>query len=376
MSDLSRRRALATGVTAALTLGALAGGTAAASAHPGRPSKPAHSAKPAAHHAIPFTAATVTQQANGSFTLSWTSAPGVGRVSVYAGRDQQHIARVHAVATGRGTATVTVPSPGTADRWWFELVPDHGQPLTLADRSLHLASAPNFRDAGGYRTTDGQWVRMGVLYRSGDLSTLTDADLATLHRLGIRTDIDLRTSTERSTAPDRLPAGTRYVVADVLGDALSGALPTTEDAAVQMMTEGERTMVSGDNAKKAYTTLVDATVNPRDAAVVYHCTAGKDRTGWASATLLTALGVPRATVMQDYLASNTYRAAENAAALAQLPEAMRPAYKALLDVRPEYLNAGFGEVAQKYGSFDRYLDKALGFDSRDVRDLRRQLLVG
>ncbi|MFI0941256.1 tyrosine-protein phosphatase [Streptomyces sp. NPDC021020] len=375
MSDLSRRRVLATGVTAALTLGALATGTAAASAHSAHPSKPGHST-PAAHHAIPFTAATVTQQANGSFSISWTSAPGVGRVSVYAGRDQQHIAHGHALATGRGTATVTVPSPGTADRWWFELVPDHGQPLTIADRSLHLASAPNFRDAGGYRTTDGQWVRMGVLYRSGDLSALTDADLATLHRLGIRTDIDLRTATERGTAPDRLPSGTRYVVADVLGDALSGALPTTEDAAEQMMTEGERTMVSGDNAKKAYTTLVDAAADPRAAAVVYHCTAGKDRTGWASATLLTALGVPRATVVQDYLASNTYRAAENAAALAQLPEAMRPAYKALLDVRPEYLNAGFDEVARKYGSFDRYLDAALGFDSRDVRELRRRLLVG
>lgn len=379
MSDLSRRRVLATGVTAALTLGALVGGTAAAGA-----AAPRHPSvrQPAAHHAIPFTSAAVTQQADGSFRITWAAAPGVRRVTVYAGRDQRHIAHGHPVAVSRGSAGVTVPSPGTADRWWFELVPDHGEPLTLADRSLHLASAPNFRDAGGYRTADGQWVRMGVLYRSGDLSKLTDADLAKLHRLGLRTDVDLRTAQERSDAPDRLPAGTTYVVADVLGDlggfggAAGGALPTTEEGAVRMMEQGEQTMVTGDTARQAYAALADAAGDPRGAALVYHCTAGKDRTGWASAVLLTALGVPRATVMDDYLASNTYRAEENAAALAQLPEAMRPAYKALLDVRPEYLNAGFDQVAASYGSFDRYLDKALGLNAKDVRDLRGDLLVG
>ncbi|WP_377271258.1 tyrosine-protein phosphatase [Peterkaempfera sp. SMS 1(5)a] len=370
------RRLAAACLTGALALGASAAAAVPAAAAPGHsPASSAAHRHPATAHAIPFTAATVTQQADGSFTLSW-SAPGVRHVTVYAGRDQQHIQRRHAVAGGSGTTTVTVSGLGAADRWWFELVPDRGEPLTLADRSLHLASAPNFRDAGGYRTADGQWVRMGVLYRSGDLGKLSDADLAELRRLGVRTDIDFRTASERSASPDRVPAGARYVVADVLGDSLTSSLPATEAAGSQMMQDIERVMVSGDSAQQAYRALFDAAADHGADAVVYHCTAGKDRTGWASAALLTALGVPRETVMQDYLASNTYRAAENAAALAQLPEAMRPAYKALLDVRPEYLNAGFDEVSSTYGSFGDYLRQGLGLGQNELRDLRKQLLVG
>ncbi|WP_405009062.1 tyrosine-protein phosphatase [Kitasatospora sp. NBC_01539] len=367
------RRLVTAGLAGALALGTMAGTASvadAATAHPAAAHGPARSAQ-----AIPFTAATVTRQADGSFTVAW-SAPGVRHVTVLAGRDPQHIDRRHAVATGRGSDTATITGLGSADRWWFEIVPDHGASLTLADRSLHLASAPNFRDAGGYRTSGGHWVRMGVLYRSGDLARLTDADLATLRRLGIRTDIDLRTASERAASPDRVPTGTTYVVADVLGSGIAGSLPATEAAAVQMMEDVERTMVSSDSGRAAYTTLVGAAADRGAAAVLYHCTAGKDRTGWASAAVLTALGVPRATVNADYLASNTYRAAENAAALQQVPASMRPAYQALLDVRPSYLDAGFAEVTRVYGSFDGYLRTGLGLDARDLRDLRRQLLVG
>ncbi|MFD3489810.1 tyrosine-protein phosphatase [Streptomyces sp. NPDC058690] len=373
----SRKRLLATaGVTGALTLGVITSGVLANATATAAPAPAAQLRHPLAANVIPFRDATVTQQADGSFTVSW-AAPGVRHVAVYAGRDQGHIAHRNAVAVGGGTATVTVPAMGAADRWWFELVPDRGESLTVADRSLHLTSAPNFRDAGGYRTADGQWVRMGVLYRSEDMGRLTDADLAKLQRLGIRTDIDFRTAGERTASPDRLPAGTRYVAADVLGD-ISGisGLPATEEAGSQMMQDLERVMVSSENAKQAYATLFDTAADRHSAAVVYHCTAGKDRTGWGSAALLTALGVPRETVMQDYLASNVYRADANAAAIAQLPESMRPAYKAVLDVRPEYLNAGFDEVAKKYGNFDDYLQQALGLNGRDLHDLRKRLLVG
>ncbi|MGW2542239.1 tyrosine-protein phosphatase [Kitasatospora sp. NPDC001574] len=281
------------------------------------------------------------------------------------------------MAGGGGSATVTVTGLPAADRWYFELVPDRGAPLVIADRSLHLASAPNFRDAGGYRTTDGRWVRTGVVYRSGDLSRLTDQDLAKLRRLGIRTVFDLRTPAEQKAAPDRLPAGATAVSANVLGAADTGAFDvTTPQAAVRAMVDAERTMVSADSARTAYRSVLDSLVERDDEGILFHCTAGKDRTGWASAALLTALGVPRETVEADYLASNTYRAAEIAATLAQLPPAYQAVYRPLLDVRPEYLNAGFDEVRQRFGSFDGYLRSGLGLDQRDLRDLRSQLLVG
>ncbi|WP_436529810.1 tyrosine-protein phosphatase [Actinoplanes sp. HUAS TT8] len=331
-------------------------------------------------HRIPFTAATVTQNADGTFTITW-SAPGARNVTIYAGKAQDRIEHHKPVARGGEKATVTVKNLGEADRWWFELVPDRGESLTLADRSLHLASAPNFRDAGGYRTADGRWVRMGVIYRSNSLAALTGADVAELRRLGIRTDIDFRTPSEIATGADRIPAGVTYLNLNVIGTSdASGGLGTidltTEAGGVAMMVAGEKAFVSSDSGRASYRTLFTTVADRTAADVLYHCTAGKDRTGWASAALLTALGVPRDTVLRDYLLSNDYNAAANAATLAQVPAVIRPGYKAVLDVREEYLQSGFDEVSAKYGSFDGYLRTGLGLSARDLRALRTQLLVG
>ncbi|GAA2104010.1 tyrosine-protein phosphatase [Kitasatospora saccharophila] len=364
MSSPRTRLIAAAALTAALTV------TVPALATPALAAPSANSAQHSAH-AIPFTAATAVQQADGSFALSWT-APGARHVTVYAGTDPEHVAHRRAVASGAGSATVTVSGLGAADRWYFELVPDRGAPLVVADRSLHLASAPNFRDLGGYRTADGRWVKLGQVYRSDDLSKLTDEDLAKLRRLGVRTVFDLRTPAERQAAPDRLPAGAKAITANVLGAADTGQFNVTSpQAAVDMMVLGERTMVSADSARAAYAQLLGAADDR--GAVLFHCTAGKDRTGWGAAALLTALGVPQETVRADYLASNTYRAQANAAALAQLPPAYQAVYQPLLDVRPEYLAAGFDEVKTRYGSFDAYLKKGLGVNAEQ---LRRNLLVG
>ncbi|WP_053927090.1 tyrosine-protein phosphatase [Streptomyces chattanoogensis] len=180
---------------------------------------PLASAAPPAVRRIPFTDATVTQHKDGSFTVSW-KAPGVGSVTVCAsGR---------AVAHDGSEATITVRGLPAVDRQWFRLIPDQGAPLTLADRSLRLEGAADLRDVGGYRTADGRWVRMGVLYRANDLHALTDADLAKLQRLGIRTDFDLRMPSARTKAPGRVPAGARYVVADAFDSCLRDGLSLSE----------------------------------------------------------------------------------------------------------------------------------------------------
>ncbi|WP_338699091.1 tyrosine-protein phosphatase [Streptomyces sp. Q6] len=356
--SLTSRQHLPTRVTvlsAAALLVALA--APAASAHPGG----------AAPARIPFTQATVTATATpGTYEIAW-QAPGVRHVTVEAGG--------RTVAGGGSAGRVTVTGlPAGADRQWFDLVPDHGRGLHLADRLVKLDGAVNFRDAGGYRTTDGHWVKMGEVYRSDSLDRLTDADLAKLRRLGIRTDYDLRMASERAAAPDRVPAGTTYVVADVLaGSGTFTAMPTTESEAVTMMTEGEKFMVSGDTAQAAYRQVFAGAVGGD--GVLFHCTAGKDRTGWANAALLTALGVPRETVMADYLASNDYRAAANAAALASMPPAQAKVYKPLLDVRAAYLNSGFDEVREKFSSFRTYEKRALGLSPAELRTLKAELLV-
>lgn len=317
---------------------------------------------------IPFTSAQVTDNGDGSYSLQWTAERAREVVVRAAGR---------VVAKGGGSGHATVRGLPAADRQWFDFTPDKGESLRLADRRIALRGAVNFRDAGGYRTADGHWVRMGEIYRSDALGQLTDADLRKLHRLGIKLDIDLRTDEERAAAPDRLPAGTRYTVANVLGASASGyELPKTAEAAAQMMVDGEKAMVTSKLARSAYTKLVSDVSAGRNHAALFHCSAGKDRTGWANAVLLTALGVPRSTVTSDYLASNIYRAQANTDALAALPPEQAAVMKPMLDVRTEYLNSGFDEVTATYGTFDKYLRSALGFDAGDVAKFRKQMLVG
>ncbi|KOV66304.1 tyrosine-protein phosphatase [Streptomyces sp. MMG1121] len=333
---------------------------------------PAAGHRPAAHHTaghrIPFTAATVTAGDDGSYRIVW-KAPGVRTVTIRANG--------HVVARGGAAGDVTVRGLPAADRQWFDLVPERGGSLRLADRLIKLDGAVNFRDAGGYRTQDGHWVKMGEIYRSDALNKLTDADLAKLHRLGIHAVYDLRTQSERTSGPDRVPAGAAYDVADVLaGSPAFSAMPTSADDAVKMMVDGEKFMVGGGTARAAYGAVYAGVADEGQHGLVYHCTAGKDRTGWSSAALLTALGVPRRTVMDDYLASNTYRAAANAATLAAMPPAQAEIYKPLLDVRPEYLDSGFDEVQAAYGSFGTYLRKGLGIDGHELRELKKELLVG
>ncbi|MFH7595845.1 tyrosine-protein phosphatase [Streptomyces racemochromogenes] len=326
---------------------------------------------PGRHHdrtSIPFTEATVTAAADGSYALAW-NAKGTGHVEIKA--DGKVVAR------GGARGRVTVRGLPAADRQWFDFKADHGQGLHLADRRIALEGTVNFRDVGGYRTTTGQWVKMGEVYRSDALDKLTENDRATLRRLRVKTVFDLRSQDERTKDADRLPDGARYVVADVFAG--SGAFrtpPTSPDEAVRAMIGAERSMVGGEGGRKAYAQVLDGVRDDRAHAVLFHCTAGKDRTGWADATLLTALGVPQETVLADYLASNDYRRAANDAILSHLPAPQAAVYKPLLDVRPEYLNAGYDEVKARYGTFDRYLKDGLGIDARELRELKRDLLVG
>ncbi|KWT58948.1 hypothetical protein ADL21_26120 [Streptomyces albus subsp. albus] len=349
----------AVGVTASF---ASAEPVAAPNAEAGRH---AAQALPAAR-GIPFTHATVARQQDGSFTVSW-KAPGAGSVTVYADGK--------VVAYGGAEATVTVRRLPAADRQWFRLVPDEGDPLTLADRSLHLEGAANFRDAGGYRTADGRWVKMGVLYRADALHQLTDADLAKLRRLGIRTDFDLRTPGERAKAPDRLPAGARYVVANVIGEEDSGELPPTAEASERLMAESYRQFIVRPSAAKAYRSLFRTAAEPGSYALLYHCSSGKDRTGWATAVLLMALGVDRETVMRDYLASNDYLAASNAAELAKQPPEIAARLKPVLETRAPYLNAAFDEIEARFGTFGAYLREGLGLNGQELERLRAALLT-
>lgn len=352
---------------------------------------------------IPFTEASataggVTHNTDGtqgnSYRVTW-SAPDAGTVHVYAGTDQARVGKTLLVGEGGEMGKLDLGMPpkdpnGKTLRWYFELTPDHGAPLVIAERSLMLASAPNFRDAGGYRTADGKWIRMGLLYRSDQLDRLSPEDLDTLHADGLHLVCDLRTDAERKQGMDKLPAGAQAMIADVAGGdgatngiakLLSGhgnpkqVLDNGKGA--QFMIDANRQFVEAPTAKAAYKALFERLADPKSLPATFHCTAGKDRTGWAQAIFLSIMGVPRATILQDYLLSNDYLKAKNDKMMAALKGRIDPSLiQPLMEVRPDYLQAGFDAAEKDYGSMDLYIRNGLGLSDATIQALRAEFLVG
>jgi protein-tyrosine phosphatase len=332
---------------------------------------------------IPFELATAQSSDEKTFLLSW-HATGVDGVRVFASENPEQFDLAHPVATGGagGQSVVHLQNPA---HWYFELVPDSGAPLTIAQRSLHLPHAVNFRDAGGYRTTDGHWVRMGLIYRSNALSGLTPVEVARLSGLGLKVVDDLRTAEERTRAPDPEVTGASHDVMDMLaGDSAvlhdmiaAKRAGNPQQAASQMLADIKeiyRDFVRLPSARISLRLFLIQLADRQNLPVAFHCTAGKDRTGWAQAVLLTILGVPRDKIMEDYLLTNA-SFADSAVAMGQriVPGIDAETARRLIAADPADLDAAFDEVRLRYGTFDNYLHKGLGLDDRTVAAIRTNL---
>ncbi|MYF51358.1 MAG: tyrosine-protein phosphatase [Gammaproteobacteria bacterium] len=256
-------------------------------------------------------------------------------------------------------------------------------------RLLPLEGGSNFRDLGGYRTADGQTVARGMLFRSGAMTGLTDADMAYLDGFGIKTIVDLRSNEEISLYPNHWAAKHRIEV--VTGDYSFAAMMSGEES-------GERPAMG-----ELYPRLLES-IGPQiknyfdealgeGAPMVVNCSAGQDRTGIVSALMLLLLGVPEPTVIEDYLLSTDFRrpaiedggvdlaeaAKTNAFAAMMLeyrkamPHPDRPNPLVTSDGVP-YLAFVIERIRDEYGSVEAYAEKELGINAQDLAALRRKYL--
>ena len=252
-------------------------------------------------------------------------------------------------------------------------------------RVLPLEGGQNFRDLGGYRTTDGRMVKWGVLMRSGAMSRLTEKDFAYLASLGLKTVVDFRDTRERTSEPVNWPADAKPQV-------------FTKDYALDngmFMNLLMKPGLSAEQAKQAmatfyrdvpnvfadqYRTLFDQLL-ASDGAVAFNCTAGKDRTGLAVALLHRLLGVHEDDVMADYLLTNA--AGDQKRRIAAAGDSIRERYGAqitdeaiemLMGVDAMYLDAATRSIVERFGTTERYAEEVLGVDAARRDALRARLL--
>ncbi|MBX9150202.1 tyrosine-protein phosphatase [Rhodococcus qingshengii] len=265
---------------------------------------------------------------------------------------------------------------------------ESAMPTHPLDRRVLLKSAPNFRDLGGIPVADGT-VRAGALYRSATLAKLDGDDLAAVADLDVRTVYDLRTAAERDGALDNLPDSTRTVWLDVLADNAQNASATgllmtdpvayaetiSDGRGIAQMEEANRNFVSLPSALDAYRTFyLDLIDEKRTGAALFHCTTGKDRTGWAATSFLLLLGADEADVRADYLETNTDLAPmtepilDFAASKGVDAEVLRP----LLGVRDSYFDAALDEMRTHFGTVEDYAINGLKLTAEQLTALRER----
>lgn len=243
-------------------------------------------------------------------------------------------------------------------------------------RALTLEGASNIRDLGGWPVANGGHVRFGRVFRSAALTGLTAADAATLAATGLRTVCDLRGGREAEEAPSAL-SGVKGVRVNPLPiEPTVGA--SLRDLVATRNATGESVMAVMRQAYVAYAlewphryrAMFALLLEDESVPLLLHCSAGKDRTGFGSALILTALGVPYEAVREDYLASNRLWRGDVA-----LAEGLPPRVaEVLLHVHPELLDAAFAAIREGYGTFERYAAVTLNMDAARLALLRGKMV--
>lgn len=245
-------------------------------------------------------------------------------------------------------------------------------------RVVKMEGAYNFRDTGGYTTTDGKEVILGKVFRSDAIDKLSDKDLKTFKDKRIVTVVDFRGVEEAKKAPDRLPQNTQYL----LSPAGSNNLPTVQDIAkmlkdknflLDMYGEGGLPYF-GERYRPLFVQLL--TLKP-DEALLFHCTGGRDRTGMASALFLKILGVPQDVIENDYLASNYYLSKNPTmkgmyAGLSKMSGMTEAEIRQHMELRPELIRNFFSAINKQYGSIENFFQLEMGIGPKEIEILKQK----
>lgn len=268
-------------------------------------------------------------------------------------------------------------------RPYFDVV-SGGDTSIIVNRSVDFKKTVNFRDIGGIKTMDGKTVRWGKIFRSDNLSKIKTREFDKFNDLHIKTVYDLRTKHEIEGKEDHLPAGVRYVHAPTVADnegqiaqlrakVIGGQINEEEARAQTLLFYKETVTVNLASLTPTLLQIINS-----DEPVLYHCSAGKDRTGIVSALILSILRVERETIVKEYLMSNYYRRVKTEKLLgkAKMAKVIKPkmdlkAIEVFMTVDESYIRAVFDVIDKEYGGIDEFIQNQLGID-----DAMRARIVG
>jgi len=290
-----------------------------------------------------------------------------------------------------GSGELRLPGLDPLVRHYVHLHHGHDPVAVAAERLVPLEGTLNFRDLGGYRTTAGRQVRWGRVFRSDALGKLTDADLTYLERLGVRLVCDFRDDQETERAPsrvpdhpdlriERFPIGAGGDTTDVSSqrEGLTDMVLAGSLGEVSAETLGDFYVGMLESRREPLVAVLERVADPANHPVVFHCTAGKDRTGVLAALLLAVLGVDEATILDDYELTDRYRTPHRIAEVAPRLAAAGvdlAKVRSLFSAERAVLARTLTTIDERYGSVPVFLTGTAGMDPATLDRLRDLLLV-
>jgi protein-tyrosine phosphatase len=314
--------------------------------------------------------------------LCWQPKDRKPTIAICSGlRQKDRMQKVPVDESGIGCVKITGLDP--ASRHYFHVKDEDGNRFMTAERRIPLEGAVNFRDIGGYKTIDGREVKWGKVFRSDGLARLTQLDHQTMMQMGIERVFDFRTKAEVAEAPDKLPED---------GSIVHVNLPVTHGKfdfvdAMARLKEGDSSWLTPDFMVNGYIRniedyagvwgeVINYIADPKDPAILFHCTGGKDRTGTCAALILLMLGVDEETVVKDHQLSNSYISGmlsginKLIASYGVDPDKLVPYLTAPLDC----IHALIEHICNHYGSASDYLPKKAGVKKETQALLKEKLL--
>lgn len=326
---------------------------------------------------------------NGTITFSFDKDNSLGKVSISVLKTPEFDSEKTLILESDSN-TVIIKDPDELLRNYFLIEADGYNSEIVAERILPLEGPCNFRDLGGFKTSEGKMVKWDKFYRSDSLAFLTDNDIKYLETLNLKKILDYRSPQEAEYEKDKLIPNSEYIniSAMPMDDSFNGnfdmnyllkngtSMLKNLGNPLDFLTEGYKSMAFDNKAfKELITIMQENDLRP----FVQHCKSGKDRTGIGSALVLLLLGVPMDVVKIDYLSSNLYRKNYNDSILEKYKNYLDTdekvaLFKMIMEVKENYFDATFNTIFSKYSTLEEYFEKEYNLTEEDIESIRAKYL--